>query len=583
MPKISTLPSITNLTDVKLVASDADGNAGNVDIAELAQADAVVEALVEGTGITINATDPQNPVVSVASGTYASAAQGALADTAVQPADLATVATSGDYDDLINKPTLGDLAAKDMAGVLDIDATGTADGTTYLRGDGVWATPAGSVGDMEASVYDPNGVEADVFDVDNHVDGTTNKVFTATEKTKLSGIASGATANSSDATLLARANHTGTQAASTISDFSSAADARVAAAVGASVQAHDDLLDDIADLVDPNADRILFWDDSEGAIKFLAPGTNMSISGTNLNASGGGGGGGGDMEASIYDPGNVASDVFDMDNMVEGVNTKIMTASERSKLSGIESGADVTDATNVAAAGAFMKASDDLDDITEGATNKHFTSTEKTKLSGIASGATANSSDATLLNRANHTGTQALSTISDAGTLAGKSSVNNGDWSGTDLAVANGGTGASDAAGARTNLGLVIGSDVQAYDADTAKTDVAQTWTAAQQFGQVTGTVTAVGALNLDCSAGNDFTKTIAGNSTFTVSNVPSSKAFDLRLLLTYTSGTITWFSGIEWVGDTAPTLTGGKVYEIIFTTLNGGTTWRAVAGEYAA
>lgn len=38
-------------------------------------------------------------------------------------------------------------------------------------------------------------------------------------KTKLDGIATGATANSPDATLLARSNHTGTQAASTISDL----------------------------------------------------------------------------------------------------------------------------------------------------------------------------------------------------------------------------------------------------------------------------------------------------------------------------------------------------------------------------
>jgi hypothetical protein len=63
---------------------------------------------------------------------------------------------------------------------------------------------------------------------DTLTDGTTNKAFLATERTKLTGIATGATANSSDATLLARANHTGTQTASTISDFSTAADARVA-------------------------------------------------------------------------------------------------------------------------------------------------------------------------------------------------------------------------------------------------------------------------------------------------------------------------------------------------------------------
>lgn len=43
--------------------------------------------------------------------------------------------------------------------------------------------------------------------------------MSASDKTKLDGVAAGATANSSDATLLARANHTGTQLASTISDF----------------------------------------------------------------------------------------------------------------------------------------------------------------------------------------------------------------------------------------------------------------------------------------------------------------------------------------------------------------------------
>lgn len=61
--------------------------------------------------------------------------------------------------------------------------------------------PAGTgTGDMLATTYDPQNIAADAFDVDNHTDGTTNKVFTATEKTKLAGIATGATANTGDVT-----------------------------------------------------------------------------------------------------------------------------------------------------------------------------------------------------------------------------------------------------------------------------------------------------------------------------------------------------------------------------------------------
>ena len=44
-----------------------------------------------------------------------------------------------------------------------------------------------------------------------------------------------------------------------------------------------------AALTDPNADRLLFWDDSAGAHAYLTLGTNLSITGTTLDAAGAGG------------------------------------------------------------------------------------------------------------------------------------------------------------------------------------------------------------------------------------------------------------------------------------------------------
>jgi len=62
----------------------------------------------------------------------------------------------------------------------------------------------------------------------------------------------------------------------------------------------------------------------------------------------------------------------------------------------------------------------------------------------------------------------AISTWSGSGNIATVGTVGTGVWSATDVAVAAGGTGASTASDARTNLGLAIGSDVQAYDAGLA-------------------------------------------------------------------------------------------------------------------
>ncbi|MGH7485934.1 MAG: hypothetical protein ACREMY_10095, partial [bacterium] len=71
--------------------------------------------------------------------------------------------------------------------------------------------------------------------------------------------------------------------------------------------------------------------------------------------------GSGDMSKSTYDPNSVEADAFDQDNMVDGTTNKNFSATEKTKLSGIESLADVTGAANVAAAGAVMTSALDTD------------------------------------------------------------------------------------------------------------------------------------------------------------------------------------------------------------------------------
>jgi len=136
-----------------------------------------------------------------------------------------------------------------------------------------------------------------------------------------------------------------------------------------------------------------------------------------------------------------------------------------------------------------------------------------------------------------------------------------------------------------------IGSTVQAYDADTTKNDVANTFTAdqtisaeliADSYNESYNAVTSTSnAATVDCETGNVFSHTLTENTTFTFSNPPASGtayAFSLRIIQDASASgyTVTWPAAVDWPSATAPTLTAtaSAVDWFVFSTVDGGTTW---------
>lgn len=91
------------------------------------------------------------------------------------------------------------------------------------------------------------------------------------------------------------------------------------------------------------------------------------------------------------------------------------------------------------------------------------------------------------------------------------------------------------------------------------------------------------GTYTVDVTAANEFVTgaAIAGATTINLSNIasiPSGYAWRGVLSFSYTSGTVSWFTGntgytVKWDGGTAPTLTASDVETVVITVVGGGTT----------
>jgi len=237
-----------------------------------------------------------------------------------------------------------------------------------------------------------------------------------------------------------------------------------------------------------------------------------------------------------------------------------------------------------------------------------MSSTDKTKLDGIASGATLNSTDAQLRDRATHTGTQAVGTITGLGTLATQSGTFSGTSSGTNTgdqtitltgdvtgsgtgsfaatlantAVTGGSYGSASQVGtftvdskgrltAAANVSIGITSSQVSGLATSATTDTTNASnigsgtlaaarlpstaalttgsTITQQYAARQSVTISGTTYTLDVTTANEFVTAaaIAGNVTVNLSglsSIPANSLWRGVLRFAYTSGTISWFTG---------------------------------------
>jgi len=333
------------------------------------------------TGDGVDNTDPNNPILSFpdadevddssTTNKFVTQTLINLLNSAIQPGDLATVATTGDYDDLVNTPTLGTAAAADVGdfataaqGNLADSALQSGDNISELTNDSgyVNSTQAASA----APVQSVNGGTGTVT-----LDSTDVGAIPMTQKGSNGGVAE----------LDANGYVPSSQLPSFVDDVIEVADFASLPGTGESGKIYITIDDNLT----------YRW----GGSAYVLISSSLALGETSSTAYRG-------------DRGKIA---YDHSQLTTG-NPHNVTATEagvdKTFVDGLGVDADTVDGNHAS------------DFATASQGTKADTAVQPSGIADFETTTQLNARDTANRNRANHTGTQTLSTISDSGTAASK-------------------------------------------------------------------------------------------------------------------------------------------------------------------